>query len=54
MATHLPRLQGAGWSPHRGPPPKMVLQRPHRTRVRSGRSLRSLGSPLNAQLLGAR
>ena len=27
MVTHLPRLQGAGWSPHRDPPPNMALQR---------------------------
>jgi len=30
----------------------MALQRTHRPRIRSGRSLRSLGSPLNAQPLG--
>jgi hypothetical protein len=33
--------------------PNMALQRTHRPRFRSGRSLRSLGSPLNARLLGA-
>jgi hypothetical protein len=37
-------------------PPSMTLQRTRRPRVRSGRSLRSLGSPLNARPLdvGAR
>jgi 2-iminobutanoate/2-iminopropanoate deaminase len=30
----------------------MALQRPRRPRIRSGRSLRSLGSPLNARPLG--
>jgi hypothetical protein len=30
----------------------MALQRTRRPRFRSGRSLRSLGSPLNAPLLG--
>jgi hypothetical protein len=30
----------------------MALQRTRRPRIRSGRSLRSLGSPLNARLLG--
>jgi hypothetical protein len=35
-----------------GEPPNMALQRTRRPRIRSGRSLRSLGSPLNAQLLG--
>jgi hypothetical protein len=30
----------------------MALQRTRRTRIRSGRSLRSLGSPLNARPLG--
>ena len=33
-------------------PPNMALQRTRRPRRRSGRSLRSLGSPLNAQPLG--
>jgi len=33
-------------------PPNMALQRPRRFRLRSGRSLRSLGSPLNARSLG--
>ncbi len=33
-------------------PPNMALQRTRRPRVRSGCSLRSLGSPLNARLLG--
>jgi len=33
-------------------PPNMALQRTRRPRFRSGRSLRSLGSPLNAQPLG--
>jgi len=32
----------------------MALQRARRPRIRSGRSLRSFGSPLNAQLLGDR
>jgi hypothetical protein len=32
----------------------MALQRTRRPRIRSGRSLRSLGAPLNAQLLDAR
>jgi hypothetical protein len=32
--------------------PNMALQRTRRPRFRSGRSLRSLGSPLNAQPLG--
>jgi hypothetical protein len=32
----------------------MALQRTRRPRIRSGRSLRSLGSPLNARLLGGR
>jgi hypothetical protein len=32
--------------------PNMVLHRTRRLRFRSGRSLRSLGSPLNARLLG--
>ena len=32
--------------------PNMALQRTRRPRFRSGRSLRSLGSPLNAYLLG--
>ncbi len=32
-------------------PPNMALQRTRRPRIRSGRSLRSLGSPLNAQPL---
>jgi hypothetical protein len=30
----------------------MALQRTRRPRIRSGRSLRSLGSPLNAQPFG--
>jgi hypothetical protein len=34
-------------------PPNMALQRTRRPRLRSGRSLRSLGSPLNARSLGA-
>jgi len=34
------------------PPPNMALQRTRRPSLRSGRSLRSLGSPLNAYLLG--
>jgi hypothetical protein len=33
--------------------PNMALQRTRRPRIRSGRSLRSLGSPLNAQPLDA-
>jgi hypothetical protein len=33
--------------------PNMALQRTRRPRLRSGRSLRSLGSPLNARPLGA-
>ena len=33
-------------------PPNMALQRPRRPRLRSGRSLCSLGSPLNARLFG--
>jgi hypothetical protein len=33
-------------------PPNMALQRPRRPRFRSGRSLRSLGSPLSARPLG--
>jgi len=33
-------------------PPNMALQRTRRPRIRSGRSLRSLGSPLNAQPFG--
>jgi hypothetical protein len=33
--------------------PNMALQRTRRPRFRSGRSLRSLGSPLNARSLGA-
>jgi hypothetical protein len=32
----------------------MALQRTRRLRIRSGRSLRSLGSPLNAYLFGGR
>jgi hypothetical protein len=32
----------------------MALQRTRRPRFRSGRSLRSLGSPLNARSLGPR
>ena len=32
-------------------PPNMALQRTRRPRFRSGRSLRSLGSPLNARSL---
>jgi hypothetical protein len=39
MVTHLPRLQRAGWSPHRDPPSNMALQRTRRPRIRSGRSL---------------
>ena len=35
-----------------GVPPNMALQRTRRPRFRSGRSLRSLGSPLNARSLG--
>jgi hypothetical protein len=35
------------------PAPNMALQRTRRPRLRSGRSLRSLGSPLNARPLGA-
>ena len=35
-------------------PPNMALQRTRRPRLRSGRSLRSLGSPLNARPLGDR
>ncbi len=35
------------------PTPNMALQRTRRPRIRSGRSLRSLGSPLNARPLGA-
>jgi hypothetical protein len=34
--------------------PNMALQRTRRPRIRSGRSLRSLGSPLNARLLASR
>jgi hypothetical protein len=34
--------------------PNMALQRTRRPRIRSGRSLRSLGSPLNARPLGGR
>jgi len=34
------------------PAPKMALQRTRRPSLRSGRSLRSLGSPLNAYPLG--
>ena len=34
--------------------PNMALQRTRRPRFRSGRSLRSLGSPLNARPLGGR
>jgi hypothetical protein len=34
------------------PPPNMALQRTRRPRIGSGRSLRLLGSPLNAQPLG--
>jgi hypothetical protein len=34
-------------------PPNMALQRTRRPRIRSGRSLRSLGSPLNARPLDA-
>jgi hypothetical protein len=37
----------------RASPPNMALQRTRRPRIRSGRSLRSLGSPLNARPLGA-
>jgi hypothetical protein len=33
--------------------PNMALQRTRRPRIRSGRSLRSLGSRLNAQPLGS-
>ena len=33
--------------------PNMALQRTRRPRFRSGRSLRSLGSPLNARPLGS-
>ena len=36
-----------------GPRPNMALQRTRRPRIRSGRSLRSLGSPLNARSLGS-
>ncbi len=32
--------------------PNMALQRTRRSRIRLGRSLCSLGSPLNARLLG--
>jgi hypothetical protein len=32
--------------------PNMALQRTRHPRIRSGRSLRSLGSPLNARLFG--
>jgi hypothetical protein len=34
------------------PRPNMALQRTRRPRLRSGRSLCSLGSPLNARSLG--
>ena len=34
------------------PRPNMALQRTRRRRIPSGRSLRSLGSPLNARPLG--
>jgi hypothetical protein len=34
------------------PSPNMALQRTRRPSLRSGRSLRSLGSPLNARPLG--
>jgi hypothetical protein len=37
--------------PMKLPPHNMALQRTRRPRLRSGRSLRSLGSPLNAQPL---
>jgi hypothetical protein len=33
-------------------PPNMAVHRNRRPRFRSGRPLRSLGSPLNARLLG--
>ena len=44
-------------SPHRRrvkTPPSMALQRARRPRIRSGRALRSLGSPLNARSSGDR
>jgi hypothetical protein len=37
----------------RSPRPNMALQRTRRPRFRSGRSLRSIGSPLNARPLAA-
>ena len=43
--TSIPSSEG-------GPTPNMALQRTRRPRIRSGRSLRSLGSPLNAYSLG--
>ena len=38
--------------PPLGPTPNMALQRTRRPRYRTGRSLRSLGAPLNARPFG--
>jgi hypothetical protein len=38
--------------PFKPPTPNMALQRTRRPSLRSGRSLRSLGSPLNAYPFG--
>ena len=40
-------------TPAVGQSPNMALQRTRRPSLRSGRSLRSLGSPLNARPFGA-
>ena len=41
-------------NPNEFPPPNMALQRTRRPRIRSGRSLCSLGSPLSFWSLGAK
>jgi hypothetical protein len=46
------RQSGTGVRSSKYVPPNMALQRTRRPRFRSGRSLRSLGSPLNARTLG--
>jgi hypothetical protein len=44
--------EGQTVAPRKLPPPNMALQRIRRPGIRSGRSLRSLGSPLNARPFG--
>jgi hypothetical protein len=48
------KFDGRRGRPRLPSPPNMALQRTRRPRLRSGRSLCSLGSPLNALSFGGR